>query len=413
MPTTAAETEPEIKDLSKLRDHQKKKMKQWFRKGTFWLALRTALDKAPILLIGKENHQIKEEYKRIGKARRSQEVFSGTFKTDKAKKQYEFTCDTSPKDLNALGDLLFSVAGKGVESFLWNGQPLQLSSQPPTPEQLKALVKELSDKARSIDDQIELDVQAWQGVLRYPGDSELKKLVSRLFTLLVHGGLLYRTTNTGTWRSWAGGMPEFPVASVLSHGGRVMIQLPAGEAGKTAFKWLVPAKFRNLTRPFASHGLSSLDEPVTVLRRTKYFVEKKGLSTARHELLKNSKHLGINVPLFGHGKINPHSRRLISANGEHGHLYIYYRPSGDDKPGGLLVGCEGSEAGKSDQYGHKHDARAISAPISPTSGQKWRLVGEGPGSRGDADDTLFLDLSETFEEVKAKSTVRDAATSVR
>lgn len=406
---SAAEHEPEIADLNTLREHQKRKMQKWFRRGSFWLALRSTLDKAPVLLIGKENDAIKDAYKQIAAARRKREVFVGTFRTDKAKKQLQLVCAGTSPDLETLGDLLFSIAGKSVASFTWNGAELLQSSRPPTPAQLTALVAELSHRDRSIDDQIDLDVQAWQGVLRHPGDPDLRILVSRLSTLLVHGGLLYREQNRGTWKTWSRSMAAFPVASVLSHGGRVLVQLPTGGEAARVFEWLVPEKFRKLTRPFASHGISTLEPAVTILRRSKRIKEDKGLSTAAKELTKRSKHLGINLPLFGHGKVHPHSRRLISANGEHGHLYIYYRPGDDNTPGGLLIGCEGSEAGKSDQYGHKHDARALSAPISPTSGKKWRLLAQGPGSRGDANDTLFLDLSQNYEEMMRKPAVKQAA----
>lgn len=414
MPSASAdEKEPEISDLSKLREHQKRNMEKWFRHGTFWLTLRSKLDKAPVLLIGKEKATIKDSYRRIAESRKQQEVFVGTFRSDKAKKQLQLQCSGPSPDLASLGDLLFSIAGKSVASFTWNGAELLQSTRPPTAAQLAALVAELSHRDRSVDEQIDLDVQAWQGVLRYPGDPDLKRLVSRLFTLLVHGGLLYREQNQGTWRTWARGMANFPVASVLSHGGRVLVQLPTGDQAERVFEWLVPKKFRKLTRPFASHGISTLDPAVTILRRSKHLKEDKGLSTAAKELTKRSKHLGINLPLFGHGKVHPHSRRMISANGEHGHLYIYYRPGGDNVYGGLLIGCEGSEAGKSDQYGHKHDARALSAPISPTSGQKWRLLGQGPGRQGEANDTLFLDLSQNHEAMMSLSAVKQAAATVQ
>ena len=101
------------------------------------------------------------------------------------------------------------------------------------------------------------------------------------------------------------------------------------------------------------------------------------------------------MPLFGHGQVHPYSRKLISANGEQGHLYIYYANSTTDKPGVLLTGCEGSEAGKADQFGHVHDAKALSPEISPTAGLKWRNVHVGPGCQSDANDTLFMDLSAT------------------
>lgn len=409
---SAADREPEIRDLSKLREHQKRNMQKWFRRGTFWLTLRSKLDKAPVLLIGKENAAIKEEYQRIAESRRTHEVFAGTFKSDKAKKQLQLLCSGSSPELATLGDLLFSLADKSVASFTWNGAELLPSTRPPSPAQLAALVAELSQRDRSVEEQIDLDVQAWQGVLRHPGDAACQRLVSRLFTLLVHGGLLYREQNQGTWKTWARGMAGFPVASVLSHGGRVLVQLPPGDEATQIFEWLVPQKFRRLTRPFASHGLSTLQPAVTILRREKHLKEDKGLSTAAKELTKRSKHLGINLPLFGHGKVHPHSRRLVSANGEHGHLYIYYRPGQDNIPGGLLIGCEGSEAGKSDQYGHKHDARALSAPISPTSGMKWRLLGQGPGCRGEANDTLFLDLSQNHKALMKLSAVKQAATAV-
>lgn len=416
MPSTpAVEEEPEIKDINKLRDHQRKKMQHWYKDGRFWLALQTRLDQSAILLISsKPSHALSDAYLRVAAAKEGSVVYSGTYKTDKSKKTYHLVPDPEgPPVPEDLGSVLLALGGKTVETYTWKGTALKAlhDERPPNAAELARIVAALKD--RDVDEQIQGDVDAWQGVLTAPGDSALKTLVTNLFVVLVHGGLLYRENNAqNQWAWWAGGMKDFPVACVLSHGGRVMIQLPSGES-QDFFTWLVPRKFQSQTRPFASHGISVLKKSEAVQGRSKHLVENKGLSTAAKELLKSSKHIGINLPLFGHGKIHPFSRRLISANGEHGHLYIYYRPATKDQPGGLLIGCEGSEAGKSDQFGHAHDARALSSDISPTGGAKWRHVKKGPGSKSEANDTLFIDLSETWQDVMGKSLASGAATSVK
>lgn len=63
--------------------------------------------------------------------------------------------------------------------------------------------------------------------------------------------------------------------------------------------------------------------------------------------------------------------KIIQANGEHGHLYIYYQSSKTERYGGIMIGLEGSEYQKYDNLGGYHSFKAESSDYSPTLGYKW------------------------------------------
>lgn len=106
----------------------------------------------------------------------------------------------------------------------------------------------------------------------------------------------------------------------------------------------------------------------------------------------------MNIPLggFGNKSIGPFPD-VISLNGSFGHVYFYYMSPSPDRPGGIMVGVEGSEFGKRDQSGNLHTLSAKSPTIGVTNGYKWRgkqyslqLIG-GP----DKYDSLIVDLCST------------------
>lgn len=61
-----------------------------------------------------------------------------------------------------------------------------------------------------------------------------------------------------------------------------------------------------------------------------------------NEIKSGKKHYGVNIGLGGIGNHNPISGNKIQANGEHGHLYVYYQAPTLENYGGILVGLEGS-----------------------------------------------------------------------
>jgi hypothetical protein len=99
------------------------------------------------------------------------------------------------------------------------------------------------------------------------------------------------------------------------------------------------------------------------LRNTKMFASDEFILT-KH------RHWGMNIAMGGHGCYSM-TNELVSANGEHGHMYMYYQSPASRRNGGLLIGVEGSEYNKFDQSGHVHSLKADSSRFSPTYGYKW------------------------------------------
>jgi hypothetical protein len=114
----------------------------------------------------------------------------------------------------------------------------------------------------------------------------------------------------------------------------------------------------------------------------------------------------MNIPMGGHGKTSLIGE-TISANGEHGHLYLYYQSQTATRNGGILIGLEGSEYNKYDQVGSKHTMSATSSKYSPTWGYKWFHKSHDKNSEFKSDLTclggpakyngMFMDLSNGWE----------------
>jgi len=185
------------------------------------------------------------------------------------------------------------------------------------------------------DEQFELDVAFWYGTLTQ-GDPNEREFLKRVFIVLYYGGLLYY--GPSGWAEWA--RSDIPIAAVLSHGGRVLIQLPRVRQGALdAFlQWLQgPGNIiTNNARLAATHGIEpfSVPFPITGVNRWHRLNEIKSGGKGRH--------YGVNISLGGTGNINPISGNRIASNGEHGHLYVYYLPPTAETYGGLLIGLEGS-----------------------------------------------------------------------
>jgi hypothetical protein len=76
----------------------------------------------------------------------------------------------------------------------------------------------------SVTEQYERDIAMWYGQLKYAGDKG-KELAQRLLGLLYNAGVMYRKKD-GSWHDVTSVKPEIPVASLVSHGGRIVVQLP-------------------------------------------------------------------------------------------------------------------------------------------------------------------------------------------
>ena len=98
----------------------------------------------------------------------------------------------------------------------------------------------------SIKEQFERDVAMWYGYCS--SDSRGARLMLKLFSLIKKRGVLYRNTQ-GTWadiQSHAQ-LKDMPVAAMLSHGGRVLFQLPMSNSAARVGGHKVGAFLKGLT----------------------------------------------------------------------------------------------------------------------------------------------------------------------
>ena len=192
-------------------------------------------------------------------------------------------------------------------------------------------------KNRSEQDQYELDVAMWYGTFWAPNFSQDgKKFLRRLWFTIIKAGMF--CDEGGGYVAW--NTTGVPVAACLSHGGRVMIQLPPGDTGRAYWNWLTQDTGVH-RRVSGTHGLKPLSpgERKSLARSRRVYLKETGGSSGGGRYL----HYCLNIPLGGWGEYNPFSGKRITDNGEHGHMYIGYLEPQTGVAGGVLVGCEGSE----------------------------------------------------------------------
>jgi hypothetical protein len=258
-------------------------------------------------------------------------------------------------------------------------------------------------------DQFTFDAMMWAGALLSPGHSSIAVFLKKLFSVIAAAGVVSNTnTNSGQY-TWEDGEPNnLPVGSFLSHGGRLIIQLPVrtayDNAGQAFFDWLtaeVSAANLLITRSAATHALADRTPAIPLLGTRKYrMTEKRGMATGLRGFFKNvaeHNHFGVDVALGGAGNTNPFSGKMILPNGEHGHLYIYFNAKDVGQCAGIMVGCENSAPGKTSQTFVPHDWRAISEDYSPCGTMKWPNMASGPKPKAEA---MVVDLSDGWTWVR-------------
>lgn len=242
---------------------------------------------------------------------------------------------------------------------------------------------------RQFNQQWDLDAAMWYGAIHTGPYSDV---IKKLFHIFFYAGVMYRDGKT--WKDW--NQSRYNVAALLSHGGRVLVQLPDREhGGEDLWRWLnevdtIP------TRWFATHGISFMEgvlfgktKPL-IRGHRQYLSEDKYWSiTAGARGLVQSYNHGFNPALGGLNNRNPFSKRNadatgefdpIDADGRNGHVYIYYLQPGNGVKGGMLVGCENAASqAKNPHTGASHGASGASADMSPCGGKKWTDLNIGPG----------------------------------
>jgi hypothetical protein len=300
------------------------------------------------------------------------------------------------------------------------------------------------------------DSRMWFQTLQHPGLVSRGDIIRRIFCILRYGGLFYRNlseldlkkfqshTEEGSkdsvadveqnlqWKPWYN--TTWPICTALSHGGRVIIQLPKKTAlseqiepntayDLTFWRWLITgnpdgnlSKYittstsgeqcaqqnRLIFKRIATHGLalggkfqSAVDEDETASTATpssveveykplpfgkkKVIIEQKtsGLNArdtkiigTDDSILRQHRHWGMNIPLGGENSI-PQTGKVVATDGTNGHIYFYHFPPKNNSYGGIMIGVEGSEWSKYDVLGCYHGMSAKSSPYSPTYGYKW------------------------------------------
>jgi hypothetical protein len=271
-----------------------------------------------------------------------------------------------------------------------------------------------------------MDIAMWYGFLEKASDQVRKQwkhdTIRRVFTLLLKGGLMVKRSNAHppwvTWRTKGG-----PVASVISHTARVVVQLPQGQAKEREFwTWLWNGNNAQ-ARAAATHGVEAIRSVPLIPGLRKLVKENKSGGSCDH--------YGINIALGGEGNTNPVSGNRIYPNGEHGHLYLalskqrysqrkilliateqsapvdrYSGKGTGGVKGGFFskVGSFLSSGGVPDQYGGAHGLGGHSDRAA-NGGQDWtegylktgqtnRLTAYGPGpAKACYLDGMLIDLT--------------------
>lgn len=289
-------------------------------------------------------------------------------------------------------------------------------------------------RSRSVADQFKQDAKVWQTWLssshKTSVSEDRKNIAKRLFMALDAGELQYRNEEEKKFQSIATMNDKIaridnkiPLASILSHGGRVVIEIPPLKEGRKKdelLDWVIGGNENNakvytnvsiLTKDVNSRA-EKFDKPVFQRSAATHSL-KVGEDGHVHELKTNIgshtsqfigdlkitnqeseiRHLGMNTGLDTDGP----------ENGSFGHLYMYWLPPTQTTPGALMVGCEGSEPGKKNKFGELHDSRAISSDFSPTDGLKFRHLKDSPFHPAKVDGLrICLDQTQLDQLLKKK-----------
>lgn len=285
----------------------------------------------------------------------------------------------------ALYDALIINPTRNVDKIRQRGGPNALGL---TPQQIGLLpeTRLLPTNQRQFTQQFDLDAAMWYGAIA-TGPNSLVAL--RLFHVFYYAGVIYNS-GRGTWGDWSDN-PFGNLASLLSHGGRVLVQIPTtNKGGDALWRWL-QLEDKVSQRGFATHGLVHSSPSPLIRGHMAYLTEKGGGMTGKWQSIKGhiqNRHFSFNVALGGEGNRNPFSASnddtkarytLIKGDGLNGHVYINYLPPTADAVGGMLVGCENAEHGKG-KNPHTNAGHGLGGAqkVSATGGLKWTELKCGP-----------------------------------
>ncbi len=234
---------------------------------------------------------------------------------------------------------------------------------------------------RALRDQFDVDAAMWYGAIE---TGPYSFLLRQLFHTFYHAGVLYR--NGALWVDWSTN-GRANVAALLSHGQRVLIQIPdLKHGGELFWTWLNRVN-KIPPRGYATHGLSLVSKPKDLADGHKQYVREEHGNWQSFKGHVQARHYGFNIGLGGVGNRNPFSPtnddskfefEPVKADGRNGHVYINYLPPDKTEKGGMLVGCENAQhgAGSNPHTGAGHGLGAPQA-ISACGGKKWSALKNG------------------------------------
>jgi hypothetical protein len=290
--------------------------------------------------------------------------------------------------------------------------------------------------------QYAIDSKLWSNTIYPPGgatDPELRGLLKRIFTTLAGGDiaasqanannkLKYRISADSTlWNVW-----NKPLASALSHGGRVLIRIKRGVQGQDKhefWNWLVQGKANASNAPTVNPlaGLQSRDASTHGIQ----FGTQTGPKEISYTLGRASKvkNYGMNIPMGGNKGIGA-GGNPIAADGSHGHLFLHYdvAPSSDTVwAAAILIGCETKAptgfpgAGGESHLGttHKWYHFGKKQAVSVTGGSKWSWTDEqtkqkmkidDPSGVPGSEDCMYVDVTtaQEFQDLQKNAALLDA-----
>jgi Novel toxin 11 len=134
-----------------------------------------------------------------------------------------------------------------------------------------------------------------------------------------------------------------PIASLLAHGGRIIVAVPKGKGEELVQAIAGDAELT--TRLTSTHDISINDKGE--------FKEKNGQFVGlKNSFSKNNKNRGLNINIGGYGERDIHGNNIgneSGATGENGHV-LFYTTSRNNKDF-VLIGIEGSAPGKNGSFG--------------------------------------------------------------
>jgi hypothetical protein len=290
--------------------------------------------------------------------------------------------------------------------------------------------------------QYAIDSKLWSNTIYPPGgatDADLRGILKRIFTTFAGGDiaasqanannkLKYRPSSSSTlWNTW-----NKPLASALSHGGRVLIRIKRGvqEKDKHEFwNWLVQGKASFSEAPGVNPlaGLQSRDASTHGIQ----FGTQTGPKEISYTLGRASKvkNYGMNVPVGGNKGVGADGKP-ITADGSHGHLFLHYdvAPSNDTVwAAAILIGCETKAptgfpgAGGESHLGttHKWYQFGKKQAVSVTGGSKWSWTDEqtkqkmsidDPSGVPGSEDCMYVDIStaQEFQDLQKNAALLNA-----